>query len=170
MRRRGLAIPLAAGFCVIMGILISATVFVRNSVSRQQKADWQGLKAHFVAQGAIQMALYKFRVLPNEGFDASEAAKGGDPAPLNEFLSDVGTESIAFQTTAQGTWENGIVEGRALNAVSAESTDVSDDNLWKHVVTLRAQGRVTDGYLGTDRQPETRIEELRKTVEVKKIR
>jgi len=199
LRRRGLAIPLAAGFCVIMTILIGATVIVRKNTTRQQKADWQGLKAHFVAQAAVQGALYKMRVMPNEAFEASQAAQAGILEPLDFFLQDVGThrynpdgteagEAIPLRVPDLFTGERKawIVEGQTL--ASDQAID-EEDRVWQHVIRLKAQGGISDGYLtgnqvqqtreredgtteviGGESNEEYRLEEISKTVEIKKIR
>lgn len=169
--RQGLAIPLVAGFCVILGIMISITVFIRTNVNRQQKADWQGMKAHYIAQGAIQVALYKFRVLPNEGYDASTAAVGGNTAPLATFLSDVGTTSIPLPSgwSDIGTRSAVIIEGQAINSVQDIGSGAGSE-IWKHVLQLEAEGEVTDAYRGTDGSVETRKERLTKIVEIRKVR
>lgn len=166
-RRAGFAIPMVAGFCVILSILIGITVFLRSNANRQQKADWHGMKAQFMAQGAIQVALYKFRILPNEGFDASEAALGGNTTPLATFLSDVGTDSIGFSFTDAGTRTCNIVEGRALSS----KMDISaTEEIWKHVLQLEAESTVEDQYRGTDGALETRTERLTKIIEIRKVR
>jgi len=164
-RRRGFAIPLAAGFCVITVILIGVTAFVRSSTKRQSRASFQAMKAHYVAQGAIQIALLKFRVLPNEGYEASEASRSGDPGPLNTFVADVGTDSIPLTVDAPGEWSGTIKSGKALNA--AKDGDYGD---WIHVVRLVAEGVVNDGFRNQDGSVETRTEEVVKTVEVRKER
>lgn len=165
-RRRGLAIPLAAGFAIVITIMIAATAFVRTGAKRQSRASFQAMKAHYLAQGAIQVALLKFRVLPNEGFEASDAAKNGDDGPLGVFLSDVGTEDIPLTVAPEGgTWTASIREGRALNA--AKEGDHGD---WIHVVQLTAVGEVNDGFRNEAGQVETRTEEVVKTVEVRKQR
>jgi hypothetical protein len=166
-QRQGFAIPMVAGFCVILGILIAATAFIRTSTNRQQKADWQGIKAQFIAQGAIQVALYKFRILPNEGYDATEAALGGDSSALNTFLADVGTDKIPLGVDLAGNTYNALIlEGRALNSVQ----DITAPEVWKHVIQLKALGEIQDAYRGTDGSQELRSEELTKTVEIQKIR
>ena len=163
-RRKGLAIPLAAGFAIIMTILIVVTTMARSSTKRQTKSTFQALKAHFVAQGAIQTALYKFRVLPNEGFDA---AKEGNQAALEMFVSDVGYDSIPLAVSPPGNTWMATIDGdrsKALNAVAEGYDD------WTHVVTLTSIGRVEDGYLDGNGAVEERVEELTKTVEVRKER
>jgi hypothetical protein len=125
---------------------------------------FQSLKAHFMAQGAIQVALLKFRVLPNEGFHASDQAKSGNQAALDRFLADVGTGSIPLKVDMSGTWSNRIEEGQALNAVSEGYDD------WVHVVSLKSVAEVNDGFLNAAGQAENRIEEVTKTVEVRKKR
>ncbi len=161
-RRSGFAIPLALCFCILIVILISATVFVRSNSKRQNKTSFQALKAHYIAQGAVQAALYKFRILPNEGYDATAE---DSPEALATFLSDVGTESIPLKVSPPGSvWSADILEGKALNAVSEGYED------WLHVVKLTAEGRVQDGYRAPDGTEEERIEELVKTVEIRKER
>jgi hypothetical protein len=162
--RRGLAIPLAAGFAVIMTILIVVTTMARSSTKRQTKATFQAIKAHFVAQGAIQAALYKFRILPNEGFDA---AKEGNQAALEKFVSDVGYDSIPLSVSPPGDTWMATIDGERSKALNAVSEGYDD---WTHVVTLTSIGRVQDGYLDGKGQVEERVEELTKTVEVRKQR
>ncbi len=163
--RRGLAIPLAGGFCVLVVIVIIAVATSRTGVKRQSRASFQALKAHYVAQGAIQVALLKFRVLPNEGYEASEASRGGNDGPLQAFLSDVGTDALPLGVSPTGTWSGKIKSGKVLNAV--RDGDYGD---WLHVVTLTAEGTVQDGFLNADGAVENRIEEVVKTAEVRKER
>lgn len=162
--RRGLAIPMAAGFAVVMVILIVATTVVRSSTKRQTKNTFQALKAHFVAQGAIQAALYKFRVLPNEGFDA---AKEGNQAALEKFVSDVGYDAIPLSVSPPGEVWMATIDGERSKALNAVAEGYDD---WTHVVTLTSIGRVKDGYLDGTGAVEERVEELTKTVEVRKER
>lgn len=163
-RRRGLAIPLAAGFAIIMTILIVVTTVARSSTKRQTKATFQIIKTHFVAQGAIQAALYKFRVLPNEGFDA---AKEGNQAALEMFVSDVGYDKIPLSVSPPGTTWMATIDGSKSKALNAVAEGYDD---WTHVVTLTAIGRVQDGYRDGTGAVEERVEELTKTVEVRKER
>lgn len=165
-RRRGLAIPLAAGFSIVMVILIVATTMTRQNSKRQTRSDFQSMKAQYLAHAAIQGALYKFRVLPNEAFDAS-----GNAGALGAFVADVGTGSIALNGAPAGTWTSEITAGEALNSLTDDASNFNqDNNAWVHVVTLTAEARVDDGYLDANGNPETRTEVLTKTVEIKKQR
>lgn len=155
--RQGFVIPLAAGFSVIMAILLGATGAIRTQSARQNKTTFQMLKTQFLAQGVIQTALLKYRVLPNEGFEASEAND------VTGFLSDVGTDAIGLAVAVDGTWEAKIEEGAALNSVI-------DGQDWLHVIKLTAVATVEDGTRGTDGSVETRTDQVEKTVEVRKKR
>jgi hypothetical protein len=162
-----MAIPLAAGFCFIVTVLIMATVITRTGVKRQNRASFQAMKAHFMAQGAIQMALLKFRVLPNEGFYASDEAKNGNLGPLDTFIRNLDTGTIGLAVSPpSGTWVASVVEGKALNAVN-EGSDYDD---WVHVVRLRATAEVSTGFLNGDGSAENRVEEVTKVIEVRKER
>lgn len=62
--RRGVAIPLVAGFCflaVVFGIMMAV---IRVEDKRQNLMGFQQLKAYFLAQAAIQHALLKVGSCP----------------------------------------------------------------------------------------------------------
>lgn len=167
--RRGLAIPLVAGFCVLAVILIGVTSYIRAGAKRQHKASFQTLKAQFAAQGAIQVALLKFRVLPNEGFEASKQARDGDTSALDVYLSDVGNDdgNVAFTLAPEGAtvWTADVLEGTVLNDV-----ELDGHGDWLHVLRLTAEGRVQDGYRTADGAVEERVEQVEKTVQITRQR
>lgn len=91
--RRGIAIAVVLVFCVgilgLVGVLVMNTRFQKGSHSIQ----YQQTRALMAAKAAMQLAIYKFRVLPSEFYKLHKLEKAlkdspGDPvlfAKVREF-------------------------------------------------------------------------------------
>ena len=71
-----MAIPLVMGFCFLATVFVFMMSTIRVEDKRQNLMTFQQLKAYYLAQAAIQHALLKVRILPNEVYDASALARG----------------------------------------------------------------------------------------------
>lgn len=91
-RREGFSIALVLLFTSISVILLIAFVNARVSANAQNKNAFARLKAHWLAQSAVQHALLKLRILPGESFDASMLEKGFCPfVPVGTASTGTGT-------------------------------------------------------------------------------
>lgn len=105
-RRGGVAIFAAVMVCVVIGVMVSI-VFFHGRDTRRKGAEKRDLaQARFMARGAHNHFLLKFRLLPSELYDAVSYAVGRNPyfsfnlqvdtvtgnvfAPAAGVLSDVG--------------------------------------------------------------------------------
>jgi hypothetical protein len=167
---------LAIVFCIVivLGILLGAFVTNRVEMKQQTKKSFVSMKAQWIAQGAIQHALLKFRILPTESYDASALSRGICPffvasgtiastgtveeAPLEAFRSDIDTAEFSLSDQFSGLegYSYTVSEMKALNSFT-------QNDLRKHVVRIIAQGT----FVGTVAGKETSFtDELTKTVDV----
>ncbi|NLF97387.1 MAG: hypothetical protein GX569_11655 [Candidatus Riflebacteria bacterium] len=98
--RRGVAIAVVLVFCTailtLLGILLMNTRQQRGTFSKQ----YEQTRALMAARSAVQLAIYKYRVLPSEYYRIHQMAiavkAGGDPAEFNItrmiWLHDLQTE------------------------------------------------------------------------------
>ncbi len=77
--RRGMAVPLAFAVLVMLGVFLGIMTYNRLTMKRQTKTTFEYLRAYYMAQGGLQHALLKLRVLPNEAYDASCISTGVCP-------------------------------------------------------------------------------------------
>ena len=173
-KRHGMALMIV--FCIVIVISILLIAFVTNRVEMKQQAkkSFVSLKAQWIAQGAIQHALLKFRILPTESYDASALSRGICPffvasgaialtgtveeAPLEAFRSDIDTAEFSpeDQFSDLTGYSYSVSEMKALNSFT-------QDDLRKHVVRIIAQGTF-EGFLAGKETSFT--DELTKTVDV----
>lgn len=92
-QRGGFSIALVLLFCSISVVLLMAFVNARVSANAQNKNAFARLKAHWLAQSAVQHALLKLRILPGESFEASMLEKGFCPfVPVGTASTGTGTQ------------------------------------------------------------------------------
>lgn len=190
-RRRGQAIPLVMGFCFLSVVFVFAITTVRVEDKKQNLMTFQQLKAYYMAQGAIQHALLKIRILPNETYDVSALSRGHCPllieppdAPMDPawdggltyLISDINTASLGLQLTGAGqetqNWSYTIESARALTTFmktgDAEDAGTSMDRRKVNVLELVALGTIQDKHIsnvgGADAK--SRSERVTKIVEI----
>lgn len=180
-RDRGMAIGLVMWFVVIFLVFATAMIFTRSERKRQTRQSFNYLKAHFLAQGAIQHALLKIRVLPNEIYDASSLQRGlcpfypfpagatvtpgtKDSAPMDDFRDGVRSEGhptdsqpIASTAGNYTGWKYEIAQMEAVGSMLRAGKLV-------HVIEITARAEVPDPKPG---EP-VRVEVLKKTVEIER--
>lgn len=150
-RRAGFSIPLVLLFCTITVLLVMVFVNARVSASAQNKNAFARLKAHYIAQAAVQHALLKLRILPGESFNAAMLAKGicpflpvgtaptgnGPPTtdPQTVFLDDVNSASwpIPGSWTEFDAWSYDAVDIKPIMAETKGSERI-------HAVEIRGHG------------------------------
>lgn len=167
-QRRGMAIPLVMGFCFLAAVFLGSLSSTRVQDKRQNLITFQQLKAYYMAQGAIQHALLKIRILPNEVYDASALARGVCPfivdpendglaipedqdhplkLALEDFVSDVNTEELELELNSDGEqadWSYAIVEAKALTTFTKADSDDSGAATKVNVIELVAEGVIQD--------------------------
>jgi len=178
MRRRkerdGMAIWVVLCIIIVLSIMLMAFIYQRTEVKRQSKGTFIALQAQWVAHSAMQHALLKFRVLPNESYEASALARGlcpfyvgaGAPpsgaaneGPLEVFRSDITSEMGNFGLPAEfAGWGYEVTELKALNSFNRGDNRV-------HVVQITATGTARGQLAG---QVITYNDELIKTVDVER--
>ncbi len=124
-KRRGVAIAVVLVFCTailaLIGILLMNTRQQRGTFSKQ----YEQTRALMAARSAVQLAIYKYRVLPSEYYRIHQMAMavqaGGDPTEFNitrtMWLHDLHTENADtpaakikqhLEAEAAGTFDFGI--------------------------------------------------------------
>lgn len=90
-RRKGIAIVMVLAFCV--GILGLVTVLVMNTQFHKgsHELQFEQTRALMAAKAAIQLAIYKFRVLPSEFYKIHEIEM-----ELKTNYSDEGQKKLKF--------------------------------------------------------------------------
>lgn len=174
IRRSGMALAVVFCIIIVLGILLGAFVTNRVEMKQQTKKSFLALKGQWVAQGAIQHALLKFRILPTESYDASALSRGICPffvasgaisstgtveeAPLEAFRSDIDTAQFSLGDQFDGLegYSYTVSEMKALNSFT-------QDDLRKHVVRIIAQGTFEGMIAGKET---SFTDELTKTVDV----
>jgi hypothetical protein len=125
--RRGVAIAVVLVFCTailtLLGVLLMNTRQQRGTFSKQ----YEQTRALMAARSAVQLAIYKYRVLPSEYYRIHQMAiavkAGGDPAEFNItrtiWLHDLQTEHANtpaaiikqhLESEAAGTFDFGVEE------------------------------------------------------------
>jgi hypothetical protein len=188
-RRRGQAIPLVMGFCFLAAVFVFAITTIRVEDKKQNLMTFQQLKAYYMAQGAIQHALLKIRILPNETYDVSALSRGHCPllieppdAPMDPawdgglayLISDINTNSLQIQLTSPETanWSYTVDAAQALTTFmktgDAEDAGTSMDRRKVNVLELVALGTIQDKHTsnvgGADEK--SRTEQVTKIVEI----
>jgi len=185
-RRRGLAIPMVMGFCFLAAVFTVMMSTVRVEDKRQSLMTFQQLKAYYMAQGAIQHALLKVRILPNEAYDASALARGICPfvqnpeqgegpnpieKPLEDFVSDINTLEdegglpLRLAQDVEETWSYQIKSARALTAFTKADEDAGGASRAVVVLEFEAIGYVED-KVKSEGDENRRWETVEKVVEV----
>jgi hypothetical protein len=85
-RRKGIAIVVVLAFCV--GILGLVTVLVMNTRFHKgsHQVQFEQIRALMAAKAAMQLAIYKFRVLPSEFYKIHDIEKALEMNPLDPDL------------------------------------------------------------------------------------
>lgn len=194
--RQAQAIPLVMGFAFLASVFVFMLMSIRVEDKKQNLLTFQQLKAYYMAQAAIQHALLKVRILPNETYDASALARGqcpllidppdttaalpdGDPWKdgLAYLVEDVTTDStlggIALQLNAgeAANWSYRIESVRALTTFMKDGADSGDrmDRSKVNVIEFVAVGTIQDkltSNVGGAAGDKTRSERVTKIIEV----
>lgn len=182
--RRGVAIIIVLTF--ILGTLAFATAmfFFRKEVKQQNVTNVNFLQANFLSQAAVQHALLKCRILPQEIYDSGMSSRGYCPlqaviageAPPIRTKSFKGMEIFINDCTADPTkgipWDSRIQSDLGLDlndwkyqvasmAVIAAFTKV-DEKLFVLTAQIVASGTIIERRGG--RGP--RSELMTKTIEL----
>lgn len=189
-RRSGIAIPLVVIFCGVMAILVYTLTQTRIEQKRQNITQFNALQAHYLAQGAVQHALLKFRVLPTEAYAATALARGlcpfhvagpgtklipgtgKTPEALDAFVKDINSDrqeggvDLAFKSDEFKKWHYGIVNSRAITSFTTGTETVN-------VVAIEAVGWVPmwlKDPLSGDWDSKLYEDRVKKTVEIRRTR
>jgi len=172
--RTGMALWVVFCIVIVLSIFLGAFVTNRVEMKQQTKRSFLSLRGQWIAQGAIQHALLKFRILPTESYDASALSRGICPffvasgamsgsgsvemAPLEAFRIDIDTAQFPLSAEFDGLdgYSYTVSEMKALNSFTK-------DNLRKHVVRIIAQGTYEGSIAGKEM---IFTDELTKTVDV----
>ncbi len=184
---RAMALPMTVIFCALMSLMVYYMTRSRIEQKRQNLTQFSALQAHFMAQGAVQQALLKFRILPNEAFSATAVARGlcpfyvapegATPAtgagktqdPLDQFVSDVNSDStlgipLSFTGAEFAAWHMEIAKCKALTSFTSGTEKVN-------VVSIEAVGMVpiwVKNHLTGDWESSLFKDVVTKTVEIRR--
>jgi len=178
--RRGMAIPIVLLFCFCTLIYAGTVIYLRKEVKQENVINVNFLQANFLAQSAVQHALLKFRLLPQEAYDAGVVQQGFCPfwgiQPGTETTgpNKTGVAMDIFRSDCNTTWKSwdssltGIsnaewkYEIASLQVISA-FTDASAREMVQ-TVQITAVGSVRDDRGGRG----WRHEEMKKTIEIRR--
>jgi hypothetical protein len=149
-RRGGFSIPLVLLFCTISVMFLLVFVNARVSGSGQNKMAFAKLQAHYIAQAAVQHALLKVRILPNESYNAGLLLIGACPfIPVNTAFSGGGTPQTAFHEMFIGDVNSTRypIPGSEFSGWSYTASDIkplmaqtTGDNQRVHAVEIHGAG------------------------------
>ncbi len=126
-RRKGIAIVVVLVFCV--GILGLVTVLVMNTRFHKgsHQVQFEQTRALMAAKAAMQLAIYKFRVLPSEFYKIHEIEKALAMNPLDPVLQ---AKKQAFNEIWNRDFDSEVADSPAakikqrMNSVDMVSADV----------------------------------------------
>ena len=179
LRRQGMALPVVLIFSVLTLAFVGSMVYFRKEVKQENVINVNFLQANFLAQAAINHALMKIRVLPQEAYDCAVTQKGycpfqaimpttatgGGPkatgAPTDTFRSDCTETAVPWGLTdvPAAEWKYEIA---SISVISAYTDTTSNDLVL--TVQLTAIGSVLDARGGRG----WRKEQMVKTVELRR--
>lgn len=179
--RRGIAIPVVLLFCFCTLVYAGTVIYFRKEVKQENMINVNFLQANFLAQSAVQHSLLKFRLLPQEAYDAGVIQQGFCPfwgiqpgsvstigtnktdVAMDIFRSDCNTNSIPWNGSLNGIsnaeWK---YEVASLQVIAA-FTDAANREMIQ-TVQITAVGSVLDNRGGRG----WRHEEMKKTVEIRR--
>jgi hypothetical protein len=191
--RRAVAIPMVMGFAFLAGVFVVTIMSIRVEDKRQNLMTFQQLKSYYMAQAAIQHALLKIRILPNEVYDVSALSRGicpllveppdSDgtvlwPDGLDYFISDITTDGSAgvggiplqLAGTESASWSYRIDEARALTTFM-KIADAANKKRKVNVLELDAVGTIQDKLItntsgATTQDKKTRSERITKVIQI----
>ena len=180
-QRNGVAIPMVMGFAFLASVFVFMIMSIRVEDKKQNLMSFQQLKAHYMAQGAIQHAFFKIRILPNEVFDASQIDRGlcddstgtlaRTSAALDFFRSDISSTSAPEFEFAKGDFSTWTYEVPAIRAISAfqnrqAATDLKERKV--AVLEIEALATIEDRSKSDKNGPNRNIrkEIIKKTIEI----
>lgn len=189
--QNGLAIAMVMFFVIIILTFFYTMIFSRAERTRQTKLSFQYLRAHYLAQGAIQHALLKIRMLPNECFYASCLQKGicpfdpllsGTPAvgtkfdddtssPIAMFKQDVSSTDFPIRSTGfdYSQWHYEIPSLRAVTIFRRQGSSAGTAAT-VHVLEILARATIEDKlYHATATDSGQRTEMVKKVVEIERF-
>lgn len=86
--RQGMAVPLVLLFCLVTFTFLFSMVSSRSRMRKQTLSTHTQKKAYYMAQGGIQQALLKLRLLHRKAYDAGAISRGVCPF-LNPYENNV---------------------------------------------------------------------------------
>jgi hypothetical protein len=182
LNRRGIALAVVMSLVTCALLFAGGMFFFRKEVKQQNVVNINFLQANFLAQGAIQHALLKVKMLPQEAFDAGMIQTGlcpfrgvvagsteitGGPhksdIALETYRSDANTNSRPWNVAANGfipaNWNYTVASFTVISA----SADPAKKELVQ-MIRIVARGTVNDPKGGRG----NRVEEMVKTIEVRR--
>ncbi len=179
--RRGIAIPVVLLFCFCTLVYAGAVIYFRKEVKQENMINVNFLQANFLAQSAVQHALLKFRVLPQEAYDAGVIQQGFCPfwgipkdsvsaigtnktdAAMEIFRSDCNTTNMPWSGSLTGiTNAEWKYEVASLQVIAAFTDTAAREMV--QTVQIIAVGSVRDDRGGRG----WRHEEMKKTIEIRR--
>jgi len=180
--KNGFAVPVVIIFVFCALTFAGAMYFFRKEVKQQNVVNVNFLQANFLAQGAIQHALLKVKILPQETFDAGVIQLGLCPfrgvvsggtavttgpnrsnMALNMFRSDISTASRPWKiTNTDFTPANWNYKVSSFTVIAAYADPAKKELV--QTIRIIALGTVIDPKGGRG----SRTEEMVKTIEVRR--
>ncbi len=123
--RQGIAVPLVLLFCLVTFTFLFSMVGTRSRMRKQTLSTHTQKKAYYLAQGGIQQALLKLRLLHRKAYDAGAMARGVCP-----FLNP---------------YENNVVSNANASRVASKALDIFISDLKSTSISPNLALRLTGG-------------------------
>ncbi len=169
--RNGMAIPVVMTFILVLSVFLFSILKMRTETKQSNIVTFHYLKAHLMAQSAIQHVMIKIRLFPDEAFEAAARQFGicpmndnpnltagtGNGDLMNHFTSDVVSTEADLGVPGIAGW------GYKISKVETKAAFRKNNKLVT-VVEIFAEGWATEEAGGLKK----RTEIVRKTVSIVK--
>ncbi len=173
--RRGLALPVVMMVVICVMIMSASLIHFRKESKQQNVEAFQALRVNFLAQSAVQQLLLKLVCYPQDSYDAGVLGLGycpfrgivvdkslpppgkKDTKALNNFISDINTESIPWKIPGIKAEDNKF-SIESLDVMSAYNVNLGTDDAegggkevnWKVItanIVAIGEGKIENGNL-----------------------
>ena len=163
----GIVLPIVLTFVVVLMVFSFAMMQARKESRQENLMTFHYWKAHLMAQSAIQHAMMKIRLCPDEAFEAaarkfgicplndnaSGGAAGGNSDLMDTFISDIRCDDLGVSDTGGWGYQVKNIETKAAHR---------NDNKLVTVVEIEAEGWAIEGRGRLNK----RTEVVKKTISI----
>ncbi|MFZ5951793.1 MAG: hypothetical protein ACOYXC_13870 [Candidatus Rifleibacteriota bacterium] len=147
MQKRGIAIAVVLVFCVAILGLVTVLVMNTRFHKGSHNIQFEQTRALMAAKAAMQLAIYKFRVLPSEFYKLHEIEKllranPGDPLLINKLKAFEDIWNMDFDSDVPGSPADKI--NQRLNSI--DQVDANNRHSFK-VPFFKLVSRKNKGYV-----------------------